>query len=91
MVILVTAVAIVICCVKRRRRSGHERLYDYPYSRAGQTDKFGDSSDDEKSLTPPRPPKPPRTRKSEAFAMKSRKPSPFDDEEHIYDRLHHKY
>ena len=102
--ILMTAVVIVVCCVKIRKgknsATGHERLYDSPYGAIGQTDTADDSSGDETSHARPPPPipaKPVRTKKNEAYAMKSRKPPmplPNDDnsdDEHIYSRLHHKY
>jgi uncharacterized membrane protein YccF (DUF307 family) len=88
-IVAIIAVIIIVCCLKvksKDARASHKRFYDYPYGATAQTD--SESSDAEmnryrsKSMA---------TKKNEAYNMKARRPTPFEEDEHIYDRLSHSY
>ena len=88
-IIAIVAVIVVVCCLKAKSKDArsHERFYDYPYGATAQTD--DDSSDAEMNRYPV---KSMATKKNEAYCMKkTRKSMPFEEEEHIYDKLHYNY
>ena len=88
-IIAIIAVIIVVCCLKAKSKnaSSHERFYDYPYGATAQTD--DDSSDAEMNRY--RIHKSVATKRNEAYHMKTRRSLPFEEDEHIYDKLHYNY
>lgn len=86
-IIAIVTVIVVVCCLKARSNS-HDRFYDYPYGATAQTD--DDSSDADHKMNRHHI-KSVATKKNEAYRMKSRKSMPFEEEEHIYDKLRYNY
>ena len=92
-IIVIIVTIIVVCCLREKSDKGasssHERFYNYPYGATAQTDE--DSTDAEtvnrrhsKSLA---------MKTNEAYyKMKAKKSTkPFEDDEHVYNRLSHNY
>ena len=86
-IVIVTCVTviIVVCCLKTKKErkyvhsSKHDRFYDYPYKATVQTD--NDASEAEINMP---------IKRNEAYSLKTRKSMPFEADESIYEKLHHK-
>ena len=87
-IVAIISVIIAICCLKAKSKSAsgsHERFYDYPYGATAQTDSESDAETN-RYLT-----KSVATKKNEAYNMKARRSTPFEEDEHIYDKLRYNY